>query len=263
VSEQKEARVSKGTKEVQELVLVEGVSFRYNGGPAVLEEVSLSIYGGDFLALLGPNGSGKTTLVKIILGLLKASAGSVFIKGRPVEEFEDWPKIGYVPQKATHIDPFFPASVKEVVAMALYSRKGASWQKRKKEEKAIAAALQSVGMEDFMDRPVSRLSGGQQQRVFIARAIVNSPELLILDEPTAGVDAVTQERFYEMLEWLNKHRVITIVLVTHDIGVVTKHVNKVACLNQRLTYHGTHEEFCQSEAFKAMLTAGHLVSHRH
>lgn len=263
MSEEKETKSSRGIKEVLELVRVEGVSFRYNRGPAVLEEVSLSIYGGDFLALLGPNGSGKTTLVKIMLGLLKASAGSVFIKGRPVEEFEEWAKIGYVPQKATHIDPFFPASVKEVVAMALFSRKGASWQKRKGEEKAIAAALQSVGMEDFMGRPVSRLSGGQQQRVFIARAIVNAPELLILDEPTAGVDAVTQERFYEMLERLNKHRAITIVLVTHDIGVVTKHVNKVACLNQRLAYHGTHKDFCQSEAFKAMLTAGHLVSHRH
>jgi zinc transport system ATP-binding protein len=263
VTEEKETKSTKGTKEGLELVRVEGVSFRYNRGPAVLEEVSLSIYGGDFLALLGPNGSGKTTLVKVMLGLIKASAGNVFIKGRPVEDFEDWAKIGYVPQKATHIDPFFPASVREVVAMALFSRKGASWQKRKEEEKAIAAALQNVGMEDFMGRPVSRLSGGQQQRIFIARAIVNSPELLILDEPTAGVDAVTQERFYEMLDRLNKHRAITIVLVTHDIGVVTKHVNKVACLNQRLTYHGTHQDFCQSEAFRAMLTAGHLVSHRH
>ncbi|MDH7511594.1 MAG: ABC transporter ATP-binding protein [Clostridiales bacterium] len=263
MSEEKEAQSSSGTKNALELVRVDGVSFKYDAGPNVLEEISLTIQAGDFLALLGPNGSGKTTLVKLILGLLKPLAGNVFIKGRPVEEFEEWPKIGYVPQKATHVDPFFPASVREVVAMALFSRRGASLKKSKEEEKAIATALQSVGMEDFMGRPVSRLSGGQQQRVFIARAIVHSPELLILDEPTAGVDAVTQERFYEMLYQLNKQRAITILLVTHDIGVVTMHVNKVACVNQRLTYHGTHEDFCQSEAFKAMLAAGHLVSHRH
>ncbi len=263
MSEEKEANSSTGKQEKEELVRVDRVSFRYDSGPAVLEDIRLSIYEEDFLALLGPNGSGKTTLVKIILGLLKASAGRIFIKGRSIEEFEDWSKIGYVPQKATHIDPFFPASVKEVVAMALYSRKGLNWQRRKEDDTVISAALQSVGMDDFIDRPIGRLSAGQQQRVFIARAIVNSPELLILDEPTAGVDAATQERFYEMLEYLNKHKAITIVLVTHDIGIVTKHVNKVACLNQRLTYHGTHEDFCRSGAFKAMLTAGHLVSHRH
>jgi len=248
--------------ETEELVRAENISFSY-GGPRVLEDVSLTISRGDFLALLGPNGSGKTTLVKIILGLLRPSAGRVFIKSCPVEEFEDWPKIGYVPQKATHIDPFFPASVKEVVAMALFSRKRAGWGSRRDEEKTITEALRSVGMEDFGRRPVGRLSGGEQQRVFIARAIVTAPELLFLDEPTTGVDAVTQERFYGMLERLNNDLAITIVLVTHDIGIVTKHVNRVACLNQRLVYHGSHEDFCRSEAFKAMLAAGHLVSHRH
>lgn len=248
--------------EREELVRVRSVSFDYDG-PPVLEDVSLSITRGDFLALLGPNGSGKTTLIKIILGLLKPSAGEVFIKGSPVGQFDDWAKIGYVPQKVTHIDPFFPASVREVVAMALYSKKRASWKNKKEEEEVIAAALASVGMEDFVKRPIGRLSGGEQQRVFIARALVTSPELLFLDEPTTGVDAATQEHFYEMLEHLNKDRKITIVLVTHDIGIITKHVNRVACVNQRLVYHGSHEDFCRSEAFRAMLASGHLVSHRH
>ncbi|HEX9901439.1 MAG TPA: ATP-binding cassette domain-containing protein, partial [Acidobacteriota bacterium] len=114
------------------------------------------------------------------------------------------------------------------------------------------------------DRLIGRLSGGQQQRVFIARALVNRPYLLLLDEPTAGVDTETQDRFYDMLGRFNQREGITIVLVTHDIGVVDKHVTRVACLNQRLTYHGSHEEFCRSDAFREMISRGrHLVSHRH
>ena len=247
--------------EEKELIRVEGVSFQYDSIP-VLEEVNLSISQGDFVAVLGPNGSGKTTLVKLILGLYRPTKGRVFLMGKPVDGFKDWCKIGYVPQKATHIDPFYPASVREVVAMALVSTRPSRSGKRE-EDKAVDLALERVGMTAFRDRPIGRLSGGQQQRVFIARAIVNSPELLFLDEPTAGVDAAMQGHFYEMLHQLNEQQRITIVLVTHDIGIVNKHVTKVACLSQRLVFHGTHVEFCQSEALKAMLESGHLVSHVH
>ncbi len=248
--------------ERQELVRVEGISFYYDSFP-VLEDVSFTIGRGDFLALLGPNGSGKTTLVKIILGLLKPARGRVLLMGKPVEEFKDWSKVGYVPQKATHIDPLFPASVKEVVSMALFSGKKMFWAGGREEAAAIDSALKRVGMEAFMARPIGSLSGGQQQRVVIARAIVNAPALLFLDEPTTGVDAATQGLFYEMLHHLNADRKITIVLVTHDIGIVNRHVSRVACLNQKLVYHGSHEDFCRSEAFKAMLASGHLVSHSH
>lgn len=248
--------------EERELVRVEGVSFHYDAIP-VLEEVSFSIGQGDFLAILGPNGSGKTTLVKVILGLFRPTRGRVLLMGKRVEEFEAWSKIGYVPQKATHIDPFYPASAREVVAMALLSGPFAAGRGRREEDNAVDLALERVGMVAFRNRPIGRLSGGQQQRIFIARAIVNAPELLFLDEPTAGVDAGTQGLFYEMLHKLNEEQKITIVLVTHDIGIVNKHVTKVACLNQRLVFHGTHADFCQSEAFKTMLASGHLVSHTH
>jgi zinc transport system ATP-binding protein len=248
--------------EIRELVGVQEISFSYDTGP-VLKDVSFSIFQGDFLALLGSNGSGKTTLVKIILGLLKPSRGRVSLVGRPLEEFDDWSKIGYVPQKATHIDPMYPASVREVVAMALLSGRNISAIRKRDPAAAIDLALRRVGMEPFKSRPIGGLSGGQQQRVIIARAIVNEPELLFLDEPTAGVDAATQEIFYEMLHSLNKDQKITIVLVTHDIGIVNKHVSKVACLSQRLVYHGSHEDFCSSEAFREMLASGHLVSHTH
>ncbi len=248
--------------ERRELVRVREVSFSYDTVP-VLEDVSFSIFRGDFLALLGSNGSGKTTLVKIILGLLKPRRGRVFLMERPLEEFDAWSKIGYVPQKATHIDPMYPASVREVLAMALLSGRKHLAARRSDPAAAIDLALKRVGMEPYRNRPIGSLSGGQQQRVIIARAIVNKPELLFLDEPTAGLDAATQETFYELLHGLNKDQEITIVLVTHDIGIVNKHVSKVACLSQKLVYHGSHEDFCGSEAFREMLASGHLISHTH
>jgi zinc transport system ATP-binding protein len=243
------------------LVEVDGVTFDY-GGPPVLLDVSLSIGAGDFLAVIGPNGSGKTTLLKIILGLLKPGRGRIRIFGTALEAFHHWEKIGYIPQKATHFDPLFPASVKEVVAMAVRPPRkfGAP---RKEEESAIRQALDIVGMESMQNRRIGRLSGGQQQRVFIARAIVNRPQILFLDEPTTGVDAETQERFYALLGRLNKEIAMTIVLVTHDIGIVDRNVSRVACLNQSLVYHGSHDEFCRSEVLRDMLAEGHLISHRH
>lgn len=249
--------------EVKALIEVRNISFHY-GSLRVLKDVTFSIHPGDFLAIIGPNGSGKTTLIKIILGLLKPYRGEVQILGKPVENFNDWTRIGYVPQNATHIDSIFPVSVKEVVAMEFHAKKKIRKLTRREEEESIASALRQVGMEPFKNWRIGSLSGGQQQRVFIARAIVNQPHILFLDEPTTGVDTETQEHFYDMLEGLNKRGRITIVLITHDIGIVNRHVTQVACLNQKLVYHGTHEEFCRSDALQEMVAGGHhLVSHRH
>jgi len=245
------------------LVVLRRVNFAYDGTP-VLVDVDLTIEAGDFLALIGPNGSGKTTLVKIILGLLRPTSGEVEIFGQRPAEFSERHKIGYVPQKATHIDPFFPASVEEVVGMALMSGHGKSGASGREARAKVRRALEIVGMAGFGRDPIGRLSGGQQQRVFIARAMVTSPRILFLDEPTTGVDADTQTSFYDLLDRLNRSEGLTIVLVTHDIGIVNKHVNRVACLNQRLVYHGDHEGFCRSEAFREMIGRGnHLISHAH
>jgi zinc transport system ATP-binding protein len=248
--------------EREELIRVSGVSFGYDGNP-VLRDVSFSILTGDFLAILGPNGSGKTTLIKLILGLLKPQEGEILIMGKTLPQFSEWTKIGYVPQKATHFDPSFPASVKETVAMGLFSNKHFA-RLSKEDDRSILQALVQVGMQEFKNQRIGSLSGGQQQRVFIARALVNHPCILFLDEPTTGVDAETQGKFYEMLDGLNHREGITIVLVTHDIGIVDRHVNQVACLNQKLVYHGSHTEFCKSAAFREMLVGGHhVVSHQH
>jgi zinc transport system ATP-binding protein len=196
--------------------------------------------------------------------LITPTRGRIRIFGENGAEFSRWEKLGYVPQKATHVDPYFPASVKEVVEMGLVSGRKFPATQKKQDERRIQKALEQVGMEKYEDWRIGKLSGGQQQRVYIARAIVNQPHVLFLDEPTTGVDAETQDHFYDMLDELNTKESITIVLVTHDIGVVNKHVNQVACLHQILQYHGSHEEFCQSDIFKKMITEGHhVISHRH
>ncbi len=245
------------------LISVEDLSFSY-GARIVLSHITFNIFNGDFLAIIGPNGSGKTTLIKIILGLLKPDQGVVRIMSRSIEEFTDWGKIGYVPQKATSFDPMFPVSVKEVVTMGMIPITKSEKGSKQEQERVINNALKQVGLEDLSDWRIGKLSAGQQQRVFIARAIVNQPHILFLDEPTTGVDAETQENFYRLLGILNKEKGITIVLITHEIGIIDKHVNQVACLNQSLDYHGSHSEFCQSDVFKKMLLSGHhVISHRH
>ncbi len=245
------------------LIAVEHVSFLFNG-VKVIEDVSFTIDRGDFVALIGPNGSGKTTLIRIILGLLKPSVGRVVLLGEDLARFTQWERIGYVPQKATHLDPYFPASVREVVAMGLLSKKRFPRMLSRHDEAAIDSALSQVDMQLLKNRRIGELSGGQQQRVFIARAIANGPQALFLDEPTAGVDAETQARFYEMLGELNRKKGLTIVLITHDFGIITKHVNKVACLNQKLFFHGSHDEFCSSSIVQELLHGEHhLICHRH
>ena len=247
----------------QSLVSVQKVNFTY-GSTTVLSDITLEITTGDFLAVIGPNGSGKTTLLKLILGILRPGSGRIKLFGQEIEKFSHWSKLGYVPQKATHVDPFFPVSAQEVVSMGLLSSKRFPRLITRSDIKAIDEALEQVDMRKFRYRRIGELSGGQQQRIFIARAIVNQPDLLFLDEPTTGVDAVTQSRFYDLLDVLNRIRNITIVLITHDIGVVSKYVNKVACLNQKLVFHGNHDEFCQSSVVDHFLRGEqHLICHRH
>jgi len=244
------------------LIAIQNVSYDYGYGD-ILKNVSFPINTKDFLAIIGPNGSGKTTLLKIILGLLKPHSGRVKIMGKSVAEFTDWKKIGYVPQKATNIDAVFPVSVKEVVAMGILSSRRFP-RLSGDGERRVSLALQQVGMEKYENRRIGNLSAGQQQRVFIARALADRPKILILDEPTTGVDAKTRGYFYDMLHKLNGEEGITIVLVTHEVGIINRHVAQVACLDQTLVYHGSHDEFCRSDEFKKMLAEGHhLVSHHH
>jgi len=205
---------------------------------AILEDINLKLQRADFLGLIGPNGGGKSTLLKVMLGLIKPDKGRIRIFGLEPEEARR--RVGYLPQK-TIFDQNFPIKVLEVVQMGRFSRTGLFRSYGPADRNAAYCALEAVGMEDRADREIGALSGGEQQRIFVARSLVSDPELLLLDEPTAGVDSSQQTEFYELLCHLNQDMGIAIVLVSHDITAISKYVGKIACLNQRLYYHGSKE----------------------
>ncbi|WP_409289311.1 metal ABC transporter ATP-binding protein [Peribacillus sp. SCS-37] len=232
----------------------------------VLEDVSFNVPKGSFLGIVGPNGSGKSTLLKLLLGLLKTQQGSIKVFGKDIRSFKDWDRVGFVSQKANSFNTGFPATVGEVVLSGLTRKIGMFRFADKKNREKVEEVLDSVGMLPFKDRNIGELSGGQQQRVFIARALVSEPELLILDEPTVGVDVKNVNQFYEMLEDLNKKLNITLVLVTHDVGVISDKVTHVACLNKNLHFHGESKEYHSLEEHELSGIYGHdvqVITHRH
>ncbi len=227
--------------QAENIIDIRSLSFQY-GTRTVLENIDLQIKKGTFLGLVGPNGSGKSTLIKCILGLLQPTYGEIKLFNRPIDKFNQWHKIGFVSQKANSFNSGFPASVYEVVSMGLFGKVGLFRFFTKQHKEKVKQAIELVGMTEYSKRNIGELSGGQQQRVFIARALVSNPELLILDEPTVGVDIHSATNFYHMLSNLNKSG-LTLLLVTHDIAAMTEHVNAVACLNKRLHFHGNTKEF--------------------
>ncbi len=233
------------------VVEIKDVSFRYLAHP-VLEHINLTLETGDYLGIIGPNGGGKTTLLKIMLGLLTPECGSVRLFGVDISVFRDWSKIGYVPQRAIHFDRQFPATVVEVVAMGGVVKHGLGRIWRRDDTRRIDAALEQVNMRAFKQRLIGELSAGEQQRVFIARALINQPLVLFLDEPTVGVDVAAQSQFYALLKTLNQTLGLTLVLVSHDIDVVASQASHIACVNSRLIGHCSAQEFDASTAIKEL-----------
>ncbi|WP_135605773.1 metal ABC transporter ATP-binding protein [Methanococcoides sp. NM1] len=218
-----------------EAIVLKDIWFHYNDIP-ILEEVNLVVKEHDFLAIIGPNGGGKSTLLKVILGLIKPSRGTVSVFGETPQKARKF--IGYVPQYSL-IDLNFPISVLEVVLMGRLSHIGLLKRYGEDDKEKALDALKIVDMFDYKDRQIGTLSGGQRQRVFIARALAADPKLLLLDEPAAGVDIIRQEEFYELLEKLKEK--MAIIIVSHDISAVSVHVDKIACLNRKLYYHNSKE----------------------
>ena len=215
------------------------VSFSY-GKTQVLEDVSLEIDPGAFVALVGPNGSGKSTLLRVLLGLLPPSRGKVRLLGSdPTTLRERW-RIGYVPQRPD-LDTELPVTVEEVVATGRLARRG--WVRRPKAEDRLAVehAIESVALGDLRRRPVRELSGGQQQRTFIARAFASEPDLLVLDEPIAGVDAGSQRRFRDSLAHLVAEHGSAVLLVSHELTAVADEVDRVIVLKREVLFDGPPE----------------------
>lgn len=211
------------------VIEVEHVSFAYNQN-LVLDDVSLTVMPGEFVSLLGANGSGKSTLLKILLGELAPLQGSVRMLGKNPQQLRNWSRVGYVAQNRAATYSGFPATVEEVVLAHLYEDIGLFKLAGRKAREKAKHALELVDMQDYARRPIGELSGGQQQRVLLARAMVASPELVLLDEPTTGVDAANADAHFSLLARLNKETGLTILVVTHDMAKSADHVERSFCL---------------------------------
>jgi zinc transport system ATP-binding protein len=239
---------------LHEVISLDNVSYRYNSD-LVLENISFKADRGDLLGIIGPNGAGKTTLFSLILGLLEGYQGKITLFNEDIRNNRKALKrIGYIPQKK-NINQGFPATVEEIVSLGV--------QGRKTNKDVIISALKIVGLLEHKDKRIGELSGGQQQRVLIAKALVNEPELLILDEPTTGIDLETQDRFYTLLRKLNSERNITIILASHDLDAINRLANKVACVNRKMSFHGDAREFFGNEQLLKSYSESSMQAHMH
>jgi len=236
-----------------QVVEIDRLSYAY-AGSLVLDNISFSINEGDLLGMIGPNGAGKTTLFSCMLGLLNDYTGTIKIFGQDVRKNNDALKsIGYIQQKKA-IEQNFPATVGEIVSLGFSGK--VSGEK-------IAAALETVGMSALKERRIGELSGGQQQRVLIAKAIVNDPKLLILDEPATGIDMETQNKFYALLKKLNQEEKITIIWASHDLDAVNKLASSVACINRSMFFHGKAHEFFENPDLLKAYSESSMQAHMH
>ena len=222
------------------------VWFAYDGEP-VVEDVTFALEKGQFAAILGPNGGGKTTMLRLALGLAQPSRGSIALFGKPPVKFHSWGRVGYVPQATEGVQTRFPATAEEVVAQGLYRGFDPIAVWRSSGRASVIQAMETVDIADLRGRRITSLSMGQQQRVLIARALAREPELLILDEPLAGIDAAGQEQFHTLLRRLNSEMGMAILLVSHDIGAVMREATSVACINKSLVFHGPTHTLTQRE----------------
>jgi zinc transport system ATP-binding protein len=235
------------------LVSVQSVSYNYNS-ESVLENVSFDVEEGDFLGIIGPNGAGKTTLFHCMLGLLNSYSGKITILNQDIKKYKKiFKKIGYIPQKKS-IDQKFPLTVEELVSLSL---------PRNTSMNIVLEILKQVGLYKLKNKTIGQLSGGQQQRVLIAKALVNNPIILMLDEPTNELDHKSQNDFYSLLKELNEKNKITIIWSSHDMDAVNKYANKVSCINKRMFFHGDKGEFFTSEDHLKNYSESTMQIHMH
>jgi zinc transport system ATP-binding protein len=236
----REARQGPG----EEVLRAEGVRFSYASEP-VLEDVDLGLHRREFVALVGPNGSGKSTLLRVLLGLLRPDAGTVRLLGEPPERLTERWRIGYVPQRPS-LARDLPATVEEIVSAGRLARRG--WWRRlsRTDREAVEHAMGSVALLELRDRRVSELSGGQQQRAFIAKALASEPDVLVLDEPVAGVDAESQRLFRDSLTHMIEDHDAAVLLASHELGAVAADLTRVVVLKRRILFDGTPDSLVET-----------------
>ena len=252
----------------QAIVELDGVSV-HRGHQPVLEDISFELPSGQFLGLVGPNGAGKTTLLKAILGLVPTSAGDVRVFGRAATLADrDTHSIGYVPQRQ-RIPENFPATVRDVVMMGRLCCIGQLGFPSRDDWQHVERTLELVSMTDRQTRPVGALSGGEQRRVLLAQALCASTRLLVLDEPTIGLDLPAEHEFYELLRRLQSELGLTIVAVSHDLLALAGEADRLICINRRMHVHGKPDDVIHSHAIREAYScefdfiAGELAHHSH
>ncbi len=242
---------------------VENLNFERQGN-LILKSASFTVLPGEYCAIIGPNGGGKTTLVRLLLGLEQPTSGSIKLFGLSQNRFKEWNRIGYVPQRSALVDTSFPATVREVVGMGRYSRRGIFGFESSEDKNAIEESMGLMGVGDLADRLIGNLSGGQRQRVMIARALASKPEVLIVDEPNTGVDVESQHRFYELLRHLNRVKNVSILFITHDVGVIAEDISRVLFVNQTLLVSQHPSDMLRCDEISRLYgTPAHLVCHNH
>jgi zinc transport system ATP-binding protein len=220
------------------LVELRGVSFAYPGGPPVLRDVDLAVEAGEFVAIAGPNGGGKTTLLRVALGLERPARGQAFLFGEPAQSATRRSRIGYLAQRA-RLGVEAPVTVRELVSAGLVARRGVLARPRAGDRSRVDDAITRVGLAAEAGRMVSRLSGGQQQRAFVAKALASEPQLLVLDEPTAGVDVDAQESLARLLGGLHRDLGVTILFVSHEFGAVEPLVDRLVLVRGTVIFDGS------------------------
>ena len=240
------------------------LSFRYRQSE-VLRNLTFDINAGDYVALAGPNGAGKSTLVRVLLGLESGFRGQVRLFGVSPARFREWHRVGYLPQRVNLFNPLFPATVHEVVGMGLLSGKRYPKHLTHRDTRKIARALEQMKIAELYQRPVSELSVGQQQRLFMARALVGSPEILVLDEPSGALDPQSRGEFFTLLRTLNQSTGMTVIHITHDITEISEFATTLFFLDRALIFHGSLSNFCLSPAMERYFGryAQHLICHQH
>ena len=235
-----------------------------SGDLNIIQDVDIKILQGDYTAIIGPNGGGKTTLIRLILGLTKKTSGEILLFGSKIKKFKRWHDVAYVPQNVSHVDRNFPATVKEVVRMGRSVLKKAWERFNEEDERIINESMHRLDVKSLENKLIGELSGGQRQRVMIARALASQPKLLILDEPNTGVDMVSQKKFYALLKELNEKDGLTILFITHDLGVIADDIKNVICINQKLlACSNPHEILSCSVMTELYGVDAHVMHHHH
>lgn len=216
---------------------LKGVSFAYPQGPRVLTGVDLSIAPGELVAIAGPNGGGKTTLVRLVLGLLAPTEGAVLLFGEDARRFSRRSTLGYLPQRA-QVGTDTPVTVEELVSAGRLGAGRLLGPLRAMDRQLVAEAIERVGLADLARRPLAQLSGGQQQRAFIAKALAGQPTLLVMDEPTTGVDAESQEALAALLDRLHRELNVTVLYVSHEFGAIERYVDRLVLVRGTIVFDG-------------------------